>query len=167
MLEDDTLARQPKSQPATEQAMSPFSGWRGALWVRCERCKLDRRLPADYPVPSGLWYCEFNTDPFAEGCTPTVNVPLRSCPKILTSRLDRAGPDPNMPNEHVEQMVEAFLKLKEDGVEREIPLANGWTASFRKRKRTDGGDACITKLGEPSLRSLPDIRRRFGSSSME
>ena len=73
----------------------------------------------------------------------------------------------NIKEKKILQAKEKFLKLKEDGIEREIPLANGWTASFKKRKRTDGGDACITKLGEPSLRSLPDIRRRFGSSSME
>jgi hypothetical protein len=55
----------------------PFAGWKGAIWVHCERCKQDRKLAADVQVPQGFWYCEFNPDASAERCLPSANVPLR------------------------------------------------------------------------------------------
>lgn len=56
----------------------PFAGWKGAIWVHCERCKQDRKLAADVQVPQGFWYCEFNPDASAERCLPSANVPLRA-----------------------------------------------------------------------------------------
>jgi hypothetical protein len=55
----------------------PFAGWKGAIWVHCERCKQDRKLATDVQVPQGFWYCEFNPDASAERCLPSANVPLR------------------------------------------------------------------------------------------
>ena len=107
-------------------------------------------------VPKGLWYCEFNTDPNAEVCMPTPNVPLRSIP------IKQSGIASKMSAQQVEDICRAFPKLKESGVEQEVLFPSGWVASFKKRKRGEGGDVYVSKPGEPTLRSALDVRRRFG-----
>ena len=99
-----------------------------------------------------------NPDLTAPRCEPTANCPLR----VKGTGLRAANGFSDLSDEHVAEMLATFSKLKQVAIDQEYVLASGWKASFRKRKRGDGGDAYITKEGEQALRSVADVRRRFG-----
>ena len=66
--------------------------------------------------------------------------------------------------QHVQEMIDAFPKLKREAMECEIVLASGWTASYKRRRNSNsaggaGGDVYLTRPGEPALRSAADVKR--------
>jgi hypothetical protein len=129
-------------------------------WKACERCGQDRKL---WVHPHGYWYCEMNPDLSAPRCEPTANCPLRvkgAAGQGLRAATNNGFSD--LSDEHVAEMLSTFSKLKQAATDQEYVLASGWKASYKKRKRGDGGDAYITKEGEQALRSVADVRRRFG-----
>ena len=132
--------------------------------VACERCFQDRKLPY---LPTGYWYCEFNTDLTADRCTPTVEKPLRTSKMVALPGAPAPSATLAVDDRHAEEMLAVFPKFKKENVEQEVTLMSGWKAIFRKRKRGDGGDVYLTKEGEPALRSTSDVRRRFGLSFAE
>mmetsp|Transcript_7196 Transcript_7196/g.18781 ORF Transcript_7196/g.18781 Transcript_7196/m.18781 type:complete len:196 (-) Transcript_7196:221-808(-) len=158
--EEEQVEMAPAPSLVGKRPASPFSGWEGSIWVACERCKRDRRLPSHLPVPLGLWYCEFNPDETAEKCLPTSNVPLRTKAKAA-----RGTPQLTLTNDDMEEMLEVFTKLKRAGIEQEITLSCGWIATLKKRKKCAeafAGDVYLTKHGEPTLRSQADVKRLYG-----
>ena len=150
--------------PTTAKGRPHFEQW--PIWVSCERCRVDRRLPAHTPTPHGLWYCEFQADPDAERCLPTANVPLRShkADEDRSHALVAKTTITEVSEAHLEEMCNAFPRLKAAGIEQEVVLASGWVATYKKRKRGEGaaGDVYLLRPGEPPLRSAMDVRRRLG-----
>jgi len=131
----------------------------GGLWVCCDRCRHDRRLPANAPIPFGLWYCELHPDyPAAPHCEPTSNIPSRA-PKVRAPVEEHVV---DMSGSVVEEMVDAFPRLKTEAKEQELLLRGGWVATYKKRKRGDGGDVYLTREGDKPLRSVMDVRRLYG-----
>ena len=130
----------------------------GRWWKNCERCGRDRRLIV---YPHGYWYCEWNPDPTAERCEPTALVPLRQS-RTVTAKSTSSQPNLFMSEPHIQEMIDAFPRLKKEDREQEFTLASGWIAVYRKRKRGDGGDVYLKMEGENALRSAADVRRRMG-----
>ena len=160
-LPDATMLSMP-SLPAEEleDDISRRQANLGGLWVACERCRTWQLLHdvADDEIPFDYWYCEYNPDPDAEMCTPTVQCPLRG------SRMGarKVVSPPDYSNAAIEEMLGIFPKLKQEGREQEIELASGWIAVYKKRKRGDGGDIYVSREGEATLRSAMDVKRRLG-----
>ena len=105
----------------------------------------------------------YNPDETQERCLPTADVPLRTA-KMVKAAAQKSGTyDPfAMNHEHAEEMLKVFKQFKKEAIEREVTLASGWVAIYKKRKRGDGGDVTLNKPGEQPLRSAADVRRKLG-----